>query len=857
MSWFKHPQGKDDQMAMVLKVIGVVAFLVVLKELHEYLEVKLEGKKASEVAASTFGNWLPSVGEFFFELLLISLFFVLIVTAVVFAVYLAYRRSAEKNVKYIRILPRVDIGLDPDKIMSMIKGFGTMKRHFKEKGQLGPLWFRLRFAMLPDSQEIGIYLAYPSDKQKEVYDAIKIAYPRAELIPLDEKQFPGPEPGGRGGYFIHRTGLPLASMADNKKSEIGSILATLRRGTYIDIHFSPVEWQYLNKRFDKAEKGLKNKKMTEMEPEEKARKVALTKRATEKSLAFKVRMTIWSNKKEETDQVVNSVANRIISAMKDVGSIHFKRRKRKIFNFMLDRNLIPYPLPFTFMIWANEELANLFHLPPGDHLIYQEPKEKEPRGYLAHLLPYEIASYDGPKDGVKIGKLVHPRDKDQIVKLSYDQLRNHFVLTGSKGMGRVSAAVEMLQSMIDEWIENPDQAPGFTIIDPAREIIPIIENRLRKMEKDGKNIPKEKIHYYDLSDDTTNLIGLNFLHKIDGMPVNEMAERIARILMYDRTMFDGSQNQNMIPLQRILTLAIHALLLDDQPHTLLEVEYMMTNEAFRKQILKNIKDPYVRHYWSHVGGKEWKKEVQPLLNLIEPLLQDPTTRRIYLQREMALDIRKYMDDGHLVMIDLKEMKSHELKVTVGYLVYLYHQIGRRRPSDSKFHLIMIDEAHRLQIPIFTILLNEDERHNHGMGLVTREIDHFKNEELIQAIKANIGVVMSCAQEEGADEVEKITRERIRVQDVEKLPERTMMVYVRGKEKQRAQSKTYKVRCSPPYVFDENGKEVDHSQKSEVERAHQLGIEWGREIMRNSPEARPLSELDEEISNHMEEAANIS
>ena len=37
-----------------------------------------------------------------------------------------------------------------------------------------------------------------------------------------------------------------------------------------------------------------------------------------------------------------------------------------------------------------------------------------------------------------------------------------------------------------------------------------------------------------------------------------------------------------------------------------------------------------------------------------------------------------MDDGHLVMIDLNEMKRHELNITVGYLVYLYHQYGKQR-----------------------------------------------------------------------------------------------------------------------------------------------------------------------------------
>ena len=111
---------------------------------------------------------------------------------------------------------------------------------------------------------------------------------------------------------------------------------------------------------------------------------------------------------------------------------------------------------------------------------------------------------------------------------------------------------------------------------------------------------------------------------------------------------------------------------------------------------------------------------------------------------------------------------------------------------------MVDEFQRVQLPTFTVILNEEERYRHCIGMVTREIDHLPKEgDLSQAIRNNIGVVLSCAQEEGADEVETLTRGRIRVQDVEPLPERTMMVYIRGKAKQRAQAITYKVQLSCP------------------------------------------------------------
>ena len=39
-------------------------------------------------------------------------------------------------------------------------------------------------------------------------------------------------------------------------------------------------------------------------------------------------------------------------------------------------------------------------------------------------------------------------------------------------MGRSSASTQIIQSMIDDWLKDPDNHPGFTILDPAREIVP-------------------------------------------------------------------------------------------------------------------------------------------------------------------------------------------------------------------------------------------------------------------------------------------------------------------------------------------------------------------------------------------------
>jgi hypothetical protein len=298
-------------------------------------------------------------------------------------------------------------------------------------------------------------------------------------------------------------------------------------------------------------------------------------------------------------------------------------------------------------------------------------------------------------------------------------------------------------------------------------------------------------------------------------------------------------------------MAIQSLLEDSRTHTILGIDDMFRNEKFRSSVLQNVQDPYVKRFWANYDAKEMKQDVDPVLHRIDRLLQNPMMRRLFCQKEMSLDIRRYMDEGHIVLIDTYGLKDYDIQVTVGHLLNQYHQTAKRREPGTKFHLMMIDEAQLVQIPIITELLTEDRKHPFGVGLLTREIDQFKNEELMQAIRSNIGMVLSCGQTEGADEVESLTRKTIKASFLERLPERHVAVYIRSKRRQRSDVTTCVVENEPALVYRPDGKVADH-RTSEKEAALLWGLEWGLERMYHSGEVRPISEVDREISVYMGE-----
>jgi hypothetical protein len=695
-------------------------------------------------------------------------------------------------------------------------------------------------------------MAYPTDKENSVKDTLRNVFPSAELHDIKHEQFPEPQKGGAGGHFFFQwgrsKGLPLASLQQTKQSQLGSILNCLRPGTYLDIQFAPVSWKELEERSEDAIDNLKNKKMKDMHPEDRIRRVSLMQRLTGRELTFHVRLSLWSNN-PNAESVIRSTAESIETVMKYDGSIRFIRHNW--WNPLEDRNLVPIPYPFTIMTWTCDEIANLFHLPPADHYIYQEPKEDGPdaRGYIVHLQSNQRSLKPNElNEGVLIGKIQHPLEKREV-RVSYEQLSKHFLLTGASGMGKSSLAVEMIQSILDEWFENPEESPGFTIIDPAREIIPIIENRLRIAELFGVKFPKEKIHHFNLSHDTTHVPALNLLHKIEGLPANQIAQQVATVLVTQ----EGDE-ESLIRTKRLMSIAVQSLLEDRRSHTILGIDDLFRNHAFRSQVIQSVQDPYVKRFWHNVDEKELKKEAEAVLHRLEQLLQNPTMRRLFCQKEMNLDVHRYMEEGHIVLIDTYGLKDYDLRVTVGHLLNQYYQAARKRITGSKFHLMMIDEAHMVQIPLITEILMEDRKHPFGIGLITREIDQFKNEELIRAIRSNIGMVLSCGQTEGADEVESLTRKHIKVGFLEKLPERHAAVYIRTKRRQRSDVTTCVVANEPPQVYRVDGKPADYRTR-EKDEAMNWGLEWGLEIMQNSGEVRPIKEVDRQIAEYMNETLN--
>jgi hypothetical protein len=768
-----------------------------------------------------------------------------------FFVFLYYRKRAAKDIRYVRLLPSIATESGSKKVMQLVSTFGSMMRSWEDKLLKGKPWFRFRIHM-DENKEIALYFGYPQDKESSVFDTIRAIYPNCELHPIVHKEFPQPEKGGTGGHFYlikgRQKGLPLASIADHKESPLGDILNTLRPNTMIDIQFSPDSWKSIKERAEDAVDDLKDKKITKLTPEEKNKRKSLNKRVTGREDGFKVRVSLWSGH-EYSKSVIRSVANTIEATLKSDGAAHFYRWRNPWYHPLLDRNPIPLPIPTTVMSWSGEELANLVHLPAGDHQIYQRPRgiqDPKSRGYVPHLQENHRTLEDWElSEGVYMGEQVHPINSRKI-RISFEQLTKHFLLTGSPGMGKSSLIIDMLDDFIRQWIKDPNH-PGFTLIDPSRETIAVIQNRIAYMEKkEGLKIPKERIKYFNLTNQSNYFPALNLLHVPSGTDFQTAADDAADVILHA-----AGSGDSLTEAKRILKNTIQALMMDTVKHSILAIPEFLRNPDFRFRVNNRIKNKDLYVYREIEGWGDEPIESDAILNRIDPLLRNKTMRRMYAQKDFTFDIRKYMDEGCLIFIDTLGLSPEGMRITVGNLINQYHQIAKKRPKGSKYHFMLVDEAHLVQIPIISKIIAEDRKFRFGIGLVTQSIDQIVDREILKSLNL-IGTIVTCAQNGfGADKIEKMTEGHFTQSFITSLPERNAAVFTRTKVDGQSEITSCVVKNRPPIVYLPSGREANYLNH-EKGIAENYGIRRTKQFMVKGKEVKSKEGIDKLIQKYFDE-----
>lgn len=218
-----------------------------------------------------------------------------------------------------------------------------------------------------------------------------------------------------------------------------------------------------------------------------------------------------------------------------------------------------------------------------------------------------------------------------------DRSRHTYVI-GKTGMGK-STLLENLA------IQDIQAGRGISFIDPHGKTAELLL----------EYVPKERIKdvIYFAPFDLDNPISFNLLEDIGPDKRHLVANGLMSVF---KRIWQDAWSARM---EYILNNVLLALL--EYPNsTLLGVNRMLSDEAYRKQVVDNVSDPSVKAFWTQEFAKYGPKYMQEagaaIQNKIGQFIANPLIRNIIGQPQSSFSLRDVMDQNKILIVNLSKEK---------------------------------------------------------------------------------------------------------------------------------------------------------------------------------------------------------
>ncbi|MEG0314453.1 MAG: type IV secretory system conjugative DNA transfer family protein [Erysipelotrichaceae bacterium] len=407
--------------------------------------------------------------------------------------------------------------------------------------------------------------------------------------------------------------------------------------------------------------------------------------------------------------------------------------------------------------------------------------------------------------GACVGCLYHPTSHRKVY-IDYIQLRKHGFITGQTGAGKSSAIEEIIEQIITDKLDGKTDIPGFTFFDPAETSALGVLDMIDKKRADGYDVSSlmKHVHYINLGNDKTIF------------PISLLNQEwdITQTLDFFKSLYGDAST---IQVDRMMSSAITCLLMDNQPHSIADVPRLFDDEEFRDGLrLKLNSNPYAQDQIPFLKGKFNSTMVAPILNRTDPFLNTPLKKLMFSikgSNDGLSNVKKWMDDGDIILFNLAGVSDFDIKVIVGYISTNYYRTCLGRNDGDLLHLLIVDESHKVQIPIYEKIIAEGRKKGLAVLLLTQYLDQY-NDSFLASILGNIATKITFRQ--GADAARMLVANTPNFamdrNALLSLPDRIGFVSTSDS----SEMKTIMVDVKPPYRYTE-GKLVNYENTEAVTR----------------------------------------
>ena len=347
-----------------------------------------------------------------------------------------------------------------------------------------------------------------------------------------------------------------------------------------------------------------------------------------------------------------------------------------------------------------------------------------------------------PSDITYLGRTTF-RNRRELFGIKREDRFSHVYVIGKTGTGKST----LLEAMA---LQDLDCGNGFALIDPHGDLVERVADRIP---------PKRLLDavYLDAAD-PTQPYGYNPLRHV-------RQDRIALVASGLMEVFAKMWPEAWgVRMEHILRNVLMALL--EQPQaTMQDVLRIIGDKAYRKSIAASVKNETVRTFlqkeFEHFTFGYRADGIAPIQNKVGAFLADPLLNRIITAPKQELHIRRIMDEGRVLLVNLAKGRIGEdsssllgalLVTTIGLAGY---SRADSTPESRRDFFVYIDEFQSFTTLALANMLSEMRKYRLGFT-VAHQYLHQLEPDVRHAVLGNAATIVAFRV--GAEDAPYLARE---------------------------------------------------------------------------------------------------
>jgi hypothetical protein len=319
-------------------------------------------------------------------------------------------------------------------------------------------------------------------------------------------------------------------------------------------------------------------------------------------------------------------------------------------------------------------------------------------------------------DPVLIGSSEDPFRFGMPVHIVPAARRRHLALFGASGAGKSS----LMRNMIAEDILA---GHGLTVVDPHGQLVEdILDN----------HIPRHRTNdvIYFNPKNRERAFALNLL---DCRREEQRGLVVSNVISIFKKLWADSFGPRM---EDILRNALHALVEQRRPVSILALPKLLTDKDYRSEVLADVRNPAVLDFLHNTYDK-WdnrfrEEAISPVLNKCRAFLTDPMIRAVIGQTRSSFDFREAMDNRKIILCDLSKGEIGADNATLlGSVIVMQEKLAALSRSDIREservdHFLFAEEAHNF-IGDFESILAENRKFKLFLAICLQQLEAVSRE----------------------------------------------------------------------------------------------------------------------------------